>query len=455
MTKKNKIIITYGTYDMLHIGHLNLLRRSKALGDYLIVGVTSEDYDRSRGKLNVSQGTKTRVKAIEQLEFVDKVIVEKHKGQKIEDIQKYNADIFAIGDDWVGKFDYLKEYCHVEYLPRTEGISSTMLRSEKLKTIKLGIVGTGRIAKRFLKESAYVNDIEVHAVMSRNMKHVQEFLEGTTIAYGYDSLEKLLEDTIEAVYIASPHEHHYEQAKKALEAGKHVLCEKPITLEDKQLQELVKLAKKNNLILLEAIKTSYFPAFTKLLEVLKEGKIGEIKEVRSTFTKLVTDKSAREWQAPYGGATYELASYPLLLAQKVLGEAKKITFYDQIDKDTDVDLTNRIVCTHKNNAISISTVGIGAKAEGSAVISGTEGYIYIPAPWWLTKDFFIRYEDPNIKASYHYDVEGDGIRYEIAEFATRIKRNKKKSPRLQPKDMLAINKVISKYYAKRNRKRIK
>lgn len=451
MKNKKKIIITYGTYDMLHIGHLNLLRRSKALGDYLIVGVTSEDYDRSRGKMNVVQGTKTRVRAIEQLEFVDKVIVEKHKGQKVEDIKKHKADIFAIGDDWVGKFDYLKEYCAVEYIPRTEGISSTMLRSEKLKTIKLGIIGTGRIAKRFVKEAEQVNDIEIHSVMSRNMDNVTDFIKGTNIHYGYDTVENLLQDTIEAVYIASPHEYHYEQAKKALEAGKHVLCEKPITLEAKQLRELVKIAKKKKLILLEAIKTSFFPAFTKVLEEIKNGKIGEVKEVRSTFTKIVEDKTAREWEAPYGGATNELGSYPLLLAQKVLGESKKITFYDQIENN--VDLANRIVCTHANDAISISTVAIGAKAEGSAVISGTKGYIYIPAPWWLTKDFFIRYEDPNIKASYHYDVEGDGIRYEIAEFATRIKRNKKKSPRLQPKDMLAINKIISKYNAKRNKER--
>jgi glycerol-3-phosphate cytidylyltransferase len=453
MEKKKKIIITYGTYDMLHIGHLNLLRRSKALGDYLIVGVTSEDYDRSRGKMNVTQGTKTRVKAIEQLEFVDKVIVEQHKGQKIQDVKKYNADIFAIGDDWVGKFDYLKDHCHVEYLPRTKGISSTMLRSEKLKTIKLGIIGTGRIAKRFVKETEHVNDIEIHSVMSRSMDNVLEFLEGTNIHYGYDTIESLLEDSISAVYIASPHEYHYEQAKKALEAGKHVLCEKPITLEQKQLKELVKIARKKKLILLEAIKTSFFPAFTKVLEEIEKGQIGEVKEVRSTFTKIVEDKTAREWKAPYGGATNELASYPLLLAQKVLGESKKITFYDQIENG--VDLANRIVCTHENDAISISTVAIGAKAEGSAVISGTKGYIYIPAPWWLTKDFFIRYEDPNIKSSYHYDVEGDGIRYEIAEFATRIKRNKKKSPRLKPKDMLAINKIISKYNVKRNKERSK
>jgi len=446
-----KIVITYGTYDMLHIGHLNLLRRAKALGDYLIVGVTSEDYDRSRGKLNVSEGTKKRMKAIQKLEFVDKVILEEHKGQKTADIQKYNVDIFAIGDDWIGKFDYLKEYCKVEYLSRTKGISSTLLRAEKLKIINLGVVGTGRIAKRFIKEAEYVKDVNIHAVMSSRMKSVTKFLESTNIEYGYDQIDDLLESSIDAVYIASPHEYHYPQAKKALLAGKHVLCEKPITLESAQLKELLQLAKEKKLILLEAIKTSFFPAFSKVLSEIEKGKIGEVREVRSTFTKLVENREDREWQKPYGGATNELASYPLLLAQKVLGTHKSITFYDQLENG--VDSANRIVCTHKKGAISISTVAIGSKAEGSAVISGTKGYIYIPAPWWLTKEFFIRYEDPNVKSSYHYDLEGDGIRYEISEFATKIQRSKRKSLKLKPQDMIAINKIISKYNKKREKER--
>ncbi|HHB94282.1 MAG TPA: glycerol-3-phosphate cytidylyltransferase, partial [Campylobacterales bacterium] len=105
-----KTVITYGTYDMLHEGHMNLLKRAKALGDYLIVGVTDENYDRSRGKLNVVESTKKRVKAVEALDFVDKVIVEKHKKQKAQDMVKYDVDIFAIGDDWVGAFDYLNEF---------------------------------------------------------------------------------------------------------------------------------------------------------------------------------------------------------------------------------------------------------------------------------------------------------------------------------------------------------
>lgn len=148
-----KTVITYGTYDMLHIGHMNLLERAKALGDYLIVGVTDENYDRSRGKLNVSQSTADRVKAVEALDFVDKVIVEKHKNQKAQDMVKYDVDIFAIGDDWVGAFDYLNEYTHVEYLPRTEGISSTKLRKENFNTIKMGIVGLGRDTQAFINEA--------------------------------------------------------------------------------------------------------------------------------------------------------------------------------------------------------------------------------------------------------------------------------------------------------------
>ena len=123
-----KKVITYGTYDLLHQGHINLLKRAKALGDYLIVGVTNDNFDRDRGKLNVRNNVLERVDAVKATGLADKIVIEDYFGQKIDDIQKYDVDIFAIGSDWVGKFDYLNEYCQVVYLPRTEGISSTMLR---------------------------------------------------------------------------------------------------------------------------------------------------------------------------------------------------------------------------------------------------------------------------------------------------------------------------------------
>ena len=159
-------VITYGTYDLLHQGHINLLRRAKELGDYLIVGVTSDSFDQGRGKLNVRNNVLERVEAVKATGYADEVIIEDYTGQKIDDIQKYDIDIFAIGSDWVGKFDYLNEYCKVVSLPRTEGISSTQLRAETQETYRIGIVGSGRIARRFVPESKVVSGAEVVSVLN-------------------------------------------------------------------------------------------------------------------------------------------------------------------------------------------------------------------------------------------------------------------------------------------------
>lgn len=168
-------VITYGTYDLLHQGHVNLLRRAKELGDYLIVGVTSDSFDRGRGKLNVRNNVLERVEAVRKTGYADEIIIEDYLGQKIDDIQKYNVDIFAIGSDWEGKFDYLNEYCKVVYLPRTEGVSSTMLRAESQEVYKVGIVGSGRIAKRFVPETKVVNGVEVVSVFDPNKENAIGF----------------------------------------------------------------------------------------------------------------------------------------------------------------------------------------------------------------------------------------------------------------------------------------
>ena len=158
-----KKVITYGTYDLLHEGHINLLRRAKALGDYLIVGVTNDSFDRERGKLNVRNNVLERVEAVKATGIVDQVIIEDYVGQKIDDILKYDVDIFAIGSDWEGKFDYLSEFCEVVYLPRTEGVSSTMLRAESEVVVNIAIVGCGRIAQRFYAEVDKVDAASVSA----------------------------------------------------------------------------------------------------------------------------------------------------------------------------------------------------------------------------------------------------------------------------------------------------
>ena len=123
-------VITYGTYDVFHEGHLKLLERAKALGDYLIVGVTSDDYDRTRGKINVQQSLMERVEAVRLTGLADEIIIEEYEGQKIDDIQRMGVDIFVLGSDWEGKFDFLKDYCEVIYLPRTPEISTTQIKKE-------------------------------------------------------------------------------------------------------------------------------------------------------------------------------------------------------------------------------------------------------------------------------------------------------------------------------------
>ena len=124
-----KRVITYGTFDLFHIGHLNLLKRAKALGNYLIVAVSSDEFNLQKGKVCKIKDT-DRMQIVEAIKYVDQVIPETSWDQKIEDVKKYDVDVFVMGDDWKGKFDFLKDYCEVVYLPRTEGISSTQLKEE-------------------------------------------------------------------------------------------------------------------------------------------------------------------------------------------------------------------------------------------------------------------------------------------------------------------------------------
>ncbi len=422
---------------------MNLLRRAKALGDYLIVGVTDENYDRSRGKLNVIQSTKKRVKSIEKLDFVDKVIVEKHKKQKAQDMVKYGVDIFAIGDDWIGAFDYLKELVDVIYLPRTEGISSTKLRKENFDLIKMGIVGLGRDTQSFINEAQFVSNIKINRIYGDNFLAIKKFTkESSIIKFGHDNYDEFLDTPIQAVYIDTSLKRHYILIKKALQAGKHVLCENPIALNKRELKELLSLAKSKKLILLTALKTAFLPAFNQLLKELKKGDIGDIKEVRATRTSLYREKNYPDSFIEQG-ATNILSGYPSLLIHKVLGKRKSIRFFDQIEKN--YDISNLIITTHKNDTVGIARVATGIKSEGDAVISGTKGYVYIPAPWWLTREFYFRFEDTHKSYKFNYEFEGCGLRYMIAEFASLIQRDKRKSKMLTPSDMVSISRVVLDY----------
>lgn len=135
---QEKTIITYGTFDMFHIGHLKLLERLKLMGTKLIVAVSTDEFNEGKGKKTLIP-YEQRAEIVKAIKYVDMVIPETAWEQKSHDIQKYNVDVFAIGDDWEGKFDFLKEYCEVVYLTRTDGISSTDLKAQLNKISKINL----------------------------------------------------------------------------------------------------------------------------------------------------------------------------------------------------------------------------------------------------------------------------------------------------------------------------
>ena len=424
-----KKVITYGTYDLLHQGHINLLKRAKALGDYLIVGVTNDNFDRDRGKLNVKNNVLERVEAVRATGLADKIIIEDYVGQKIDDIQKDDFDIFTVGSDWVGKFDYLNDYCQVVYLPRTEGISSTMLREQQDKETRIGIVGAGRIAQRFPKEADVVSGVKVAGIYDIDGERGKAFAAQHDLPTAFGSFEQLVEE-VDAVYIATPHLAHYGQARYALEHGRHVLCETPMTLDGEQARELFTLAKEKQLVLMEANKTAHCPAFNHMITIIKSGLIGDVVDVEASESKVWGDPTLRELDpAQAGGSFFELGSYVMLPILRLLGtEVEGMQFFSKIENGIDV-FTKGIL--RFRNATGSFKVGLGVKTEGNLVVSGTKGYAYVPAPWWKTDFFELRYENQNNNKKYFYSWNGEGLRYEIQEFMACIYNHRLKTARLR------------------------
>lgn len=432
-------VITYGTYDLLHYGHIRLLERAKELGDYLIVGITADDFDKTRGKINVQQSLMERVEAVRATGIADEIIIEEYEGQKIDDIRRYDVDIFTVGSDWKGYFDYLNDYCKVVYLDRTQGISSSEVRASQGK-IQLGLIGESTILNKFITECDYVNGLEICGVYTTdNLINYRNIM---------SSLNELIERS-DAVYIVSNPELHYEQIKYILEKGKHVLCETPIALNSNQSEELHKIAFDNKCVLMDSIKTAYSTAYSRLLLLAKSGKIGKIISIDATATslrdiELIENKDTKNiWNSINAwGPTVMLPVFQLL------GTNYKNKQIISKVVDNNFDLFTKIDFIYQDAVASIK-VGKGVKSEGELIISGTEGYIYVPSPWWKTDYFEVRYENQENNKRYFYQLDGEGIRYELVAFLKTI-ANKKQYNYIDKSISDAICKVIEDFYQRKD-----
>lgn len=442
-------VITYGTYDLLHYGHIRLLERAKALGDYLIVGVTADDFDKNRGKINVQQSLMERVEAVRETGIADEIIIEEYEGQKIDDIRRYDIDIFTVGTDWKGKFDYLNAYCKVVYLERTEGVSSSDIRTQK-QAIKIGLVGEPSTLKKYNLESNYVNGAEISGVCTKNALLGQSMKEmGVFVT---DDYSRILSES-DAVYVASHPTKHYEQVRSALLQGKHVLCESPVSIRRSDCTELFQLAEEKNLILMEAIKTAYSTAYNRLQLLVKSGKIGRVVSVDTTCTSLheMYTLDQVDYQKGWNSICYwgPVAMLPIF---QVLGTEymEKHIATCILDEKTKFDSFTKIDFVYPN-AVASMKVGKGVKSEGELVISGTKGYVYVPAPWWKTDYFEVRYENQEKNSRYFYQLDGEGIRYELVTFVKSIERKKNLSY-IENEITEAIANVVEDFY---NNKMIK
>lgn len=435
-------VITYGTFDLFHEGHYNILKRAKQLGDYLVVGVTTDEYDQARGKLNVVDSLMTRIENVKKTGFADEIIVEASSGQKFKDIQKYDIDIFAIGSDWIGTFDYLNDYCKVVYLERTKNISSTILRTQEKPIQRIGIIGTGRIADRFMPEAALVSGVNAQCVYNPHIESAERFAK----RWGIDACSDIEEfyKSADIVYIASPHETHYEYIKQALEHGKHVLCEKPLCLHPMQVQSVFQYAKDRALVLLEGIKTAYCPGFMKLLGIACSGIIGGIRNIEACFTKLESANSRELQASQYSGSFIELGSYCLLPIIKIFGHDYEEIRFDTIKNSEGVDIFSKAYIKYPAG-LATATCGLGVKSEGKLLISGTLGYIVVEAPWWKTSYFEVHHENPNDVERFSERFLGEGLRYELCDMLSMINGGTRRDFKLTRGDSVTIAGIMEKF----------
>ena len=285
---------------------------------------------------------------------------------------------------------------------------------------RLGIIGTGRIANRFGTDGWQGLDVRLAAVYNPNLTSAKLYASKYGLPFGTDGWDAFVEQ-IDAAYIASPTLSHGGYIRRLLERGKHVLCEKPMVLKEGEAKGFFALAGEKKLILMEAIKTAYCPGFGALLEVINEGRIGEVRDVEACFTKLA-DPGQRELNdRASGGSMTELGTYGCFAVLKILGcDYSNIRFAVQRN-ERGIDIFTKVFFEYgEGGKTGLVKSGLGVKSEGELIISGTKGYILAKAPWWLAKGFEVRYEDSSKRDRYDYAYPGNGLHYELGCFLDKI-----------------------------------
>lgn len=322
--------------------------------------------------------------------------------------------------------------------------------------LRIGIIGTGRIAGRFAKEAEKVADVSIEVVYNPHKESALRFARQFQIGSFTQSLEELSR-LVNAVYIASPHETHFDYTRQMLALGCHVLCEKPLALCRQEAEELFKLADEKRCVLMEAVKTAYCPGYQELIRTAKSGIIGKIRDVEACFTRLTPTNTRELMDLSYGGSFTEFGSYTMFPVFQLLGTEWDSVCFRSLPSTNGLDAYTKAEFDYKD-AFGLAKTGLLTKSEGQLVVAGTKGYILAKSPWWLTREFEVRFEDPDRIERHTSEFEGTGLRYEVEAFVKAVRQETDKKSviygndnpiRIKPEESIMMADTIGRFLKQR------
>lgn len=425
-----KKVITYGTFDLFHIGHYNILKRAKEYGDYLIVGVTADRYDIERGKLSVHDSLAVRIENVRKTGFADLIIVEEYLGQKITDIIKYNIDVFVIGDDWKGKFDCISNYCELVYLERTEGISSTKMREKTFNKHNIGIITDKKSDNQIFKEVSALSGTEVTAVFSEDKEILKEFEKKynvNNIFYNYEDMFKY----IDIVFIELELRKRYKFILNALNAGKHVICDTPFALDVDKGNQLFEIANQKKLLLLNNLKMVHSQVFHQFIWIARSGLIGNIIDFNCSVSK--NDSNVKY-------LFYELLSMALCAMIKIMGLDYSDMKYHLITEGKSIEYAS-LYFDYKDSKARLN-IGNKVRVDNKIEVVGTKGTLRMGDNWWRANYFEWQKVDDNTKKIFNMNFDGNGFKFLLRDTVDLIENNRYKTKALTPEESIKMIEVL-------------
>lgn len=312
------------------------------------------------------------------------------------------------------------------------------MKSDK---IKWGIIGLGNIANQFAADLLLLNDAELVAVASRDYNKANAFAKKYNCSKAYDSYDSLFNDKqVDIIYIATPHDSHAELSIKALEYGKHVLCEKPMALSYKDALRMTEASVKYNIFFMEAFWTRFIPFVQDILEKINSGLIGSVNYINADFAfhgsetehKRLFDKKLG------GGALYDIGVYPLFLSYLLLGNPEEI-LAKAIKHKNDIDLQTSMILQYES-AQAVLHASIVSESEMKAVISGTKGRIELNAPWFMADGYSLFQNEE--ESAFTLPTLGKGYSHEIIECHKCIRNNQIESQLWSHKNCLELSQIV-------------